>query len=49
MDIFVANPVAENVVPGQQAPEEKVDKEIEMEKLVSSPVKTIQAGPSGPT
>ena len=47
--MYLVKPEEENVVPEQNAPEERIDKEIEMEKAVSSPLKQIQAEPPGST
>ena len=47
VDIFLDNPDEGNVQPEQQAPEEKIDEEIEVEKAVSSPLKEMQVEPSG--
>ena len=49
VDMYHVNPDEENVVPEQNAPEERIDKEIEMEKAVSSPLKEILDEPSGST
>ena len=42
MDIFLNNHDKENVVPEKHASKEKVDEEIEVEKVVSSPLKDMQ-------
>ena len=47
--MYLVKPEEENVVPEQNAPEERIDKEIVMEKATSSPLKKIQAEPSGST
>ena len=47
IDIFLNNLDEGNVQPEQQAPEEKIDEEIEVEKAVSSPLKDMQVEPSG--
>jgi hypothetical protein len=47
--MYLVNPDEVNVMPEQNAPEERVGEEIEMEKAVSSPLKNIQAEPSGST
>jgi hypothetical protein len=49
LDIYLVNPDEVMTVPKKNAPEEKIDEEIEMEKQVPSPVKDIQAEPSGST
>ena len=47
VDIFLNKTDEENVLPEEQAPEEKVDEEIEVEKAFSSPLKNMQVEPSG--
>jgi hypothetical protein len=47
VDIFLNRNDEENVVPEQQAPEEVVDEEIEVEKAVSSPLKDMEVEPFG--
>ena len=47
--MYLVNPDEENVMSEKNAPEEKVDEEIEMEKATSLPLKKIQAEPSGST
>ena len=49
VDIYLVNPDEVMTGPKQNALEEKIDEEIEMEKLVTSHVKDIQDGPSRPT
>ena len=47
VDIFLNKTNEENGLPEKQAPEEKIDEEIEVEKEVSSPLKEMQVEPSG--
>ena len=47
--MYLVNPDEVNVVPEQNAPEVRIDEEIEMEKAVPSPLMEIQVEPSGAT
>ena len=47
VDIYLNKTDDENVLPEQQAPKEKTDEVIEVEKAVSSPLKEMQVEPSG--
>ena len=48
VDIYLVNPDEANVVPEQNVSEERIDKEIEMEKAVPSPLKKFKLNPPDP-